>query len=70
MDNSDNSVDQNTAAVAAQTEQNPDASEAQSNADILAAQAEATQAEASQTDAPQSEPAPSEEDISDEVLVG
>ena len=52
MDNSDNSVDQNTAAVAAeQTEQaSPATDEAQTNADILAAQAAQTQAESTETE--------------------
>lgn len=55
MDNSDNSVDQNTADAAAGNADS--ANEAQSNADILAAQAEAAQ-----TDTATDEPADSDED--------
>ena len=52
MDNSDNSVDQNTAAAAAeQAEQtSPATDEAPTNADILAAQAAQTQAESTETE--------------------
>lgn len=51
MDNSDNSVDQNTAdAAAGNADSANNANEAQSNADILAAQAEAAQTGNDNTD--------------------